>query len=30
MAIALREGSLRALFAATRREVVWPFLHPWV
>ena len=30
MAFALREGSLPGFLEATRREVVWPFLHPWV
>jgi 4-amino-4-deoxy-L-arabinose transferase-like glycosyltransferase len=30
MAIALREGNLRGFLEATQREVVWPFLHPWV
>jgi hypothetical protein len=30
MAFALREGSLRGFLDATRREVVWPFVHPWV
>ena len=29
MAMALRGGSLGGFLEATRREVVWPFLHPW-
>jgi 4-amino-4-deoxy-L-arabinose transferase-like glycosyltransferase len=30
MALALREGSVHGFLDATRREVVWPFMHPWV
>jgi hypothetical protein len=30
MALALHDGSLRGFLEATRREVVWPFLHPWL
>jgi hypothetical protein len=30
MALALGDGSLRGFLDATRREVVWPFLHPWL
>jgi len=29
MALALKHGHLGEFFAATRREVMWPFFHPW-
>ncbi len=30
MALALGRGDLRGFLDATRRELVWPFMHPWL
>jgi hypothetical protein len=30
MALALGQGDLRGFLDATRRELVWPFMHPWL
>ncbi len=30
MTLALGQGDLRGFLDATRRELVWPFLHPWL